>query len=485
MENRLKNLEYVFNPRSLAFVGATDKLGKWGFIIFNNLITGGWEGKLYPVNPGREEVLGYKAYPTVRDVPGEIDLAVLATPAGAVPAALDDCVAKGVKAVVVISAGFKELGGAAAEAEAAMVEKARAAGMVLVGPNGQGVCCPGTKFYAWMPHLFFPKPGPVAVIAQSGNVQGLMMTSLLQAGLGVSKGVSSGNEADLKTEDYISFLADDPDTKVILSYVEGLTDGRRFLEIARETSLKKPIVLLKGGQTEFGVAAARSHTGALAVSDELFSAACRQAGVVQARTIVEASLIAASFANRPLPKGRRVGIVTGGGGLGVIAADLCAQAGLSVPALSPDTLAKISNKMPEWFVPGNPIDLVAGLNFEAVPAILETIMTSREIDALLLLFVGPRDPDRPEIVAKNEQTVRMKKMWESMRTMFKFFQDMLGKLMQKTGVPVFTVSDFGEGLELEKTNRFQPGYAVFYQDIESACAGLKALAEYQRFLKKA
>jgi acyl-CoA synthetase (NDP forming) len=483
MDSRLQKLQYLFNPRSIAFVGATDKLDKWGFIIFNNIITGRWEGKLYPVNPGRQEVLGYPVFPNVRDLPGEIDLAVITVPAAAAPAALDDCIAKGVKAAIVISAGFKEMGGAAADAEDEMVARARAAGMVMVGPNGQGICCPARRLYAWMPHFFYPPSGPVAVISQSGNVQGMAMEALLELGVGISKGVSSGNEADLRTEDYFDYLAEDPDTKVILSYMEGLTDGRRFLEIATRTARKKPIVVLKGGRSSFGVSAAKSHTGSLAVSDELFSSACRQAGLVMARTIQQAAVTAAAFLERPLPRGRRVGIVTGGGGLGVIAADVCAQAGLIVPALSPEILTRIAGMLPDWWVPGNPIDLVAGLNFTKVPAILDTIMSCGEIDALLLLFIGPRASEG-NWEPLNEQSIKMRERWEKMESFYVIFQDLLGQLMRKTGVPILAVTRFGEGSETKKKHQFEPGRAVFLNDLESACEALAGMVAYHEFLAR-
>jgi acyl-CoA synthetase (NDP forming) len=482
MDQRLEKLQYVFNPRSLAFVGATDKLGKWGFIIFNNLIHGGWEGKLYPVNPSRAELLGYKVYPRVNDIPEAIDLAVINVPAAAVPAALDDCIAKAVKAVVVITAGFKEMGGDAARVEAELVRKARAAGMVMVGPNGQGVCCPASKLFAWMPHFFYPPPGPVAVISQSGNVQGLMINALLELGIGVSKGVSSGNEADLRSEDYFAYLAADPDTKVILSYMEGLTDGQRFLAAARETSPRKPIVLLKGGRSDGGVSAAKSHTGALAVSDEMFEAACRQAGIVRAATIYESAAIAAAFIDRPLPRGRRVGIVTGGGGLGVIAADLCAKAGLQVPALSAPLLEKIAARLPDWFVPGNPIDLVAGMTFDAVPFILETLAASREVDAILLLFIGPRS-HAENLNMLNEQSRAMQKTWKSMQGMYAMFQGMIAKMMLRTGVPIYLVSNFTDGLDDNAAGKFKPGCPAIYRDLETPCAAIKAMADYHDFLQ--
>jgi acyl-CoA synthetase (NDP forming) len=327
-----------------------------------------------------------------------------------------------------------------------------------------------------MPHFFFPPPGPVAVISQSGNVQGLMINALMDVGVGVSKGVSSGNEADLKSEDYFAFLADDPETEVILSYVEGVENGRRFLDIARETARKKPIVLLKGGESEFGVAAAKTHTGSMAVSTDLFEAACRQAGVIRARSIFESAIIAASFVNRPLPRGRRVGIVTGGGGLGVIASDLCARAGLTLPRFSDATVQKIAAKLPPWWAPGNPVDLVAGLNFQVVPSILETIMASGEIDCLLLLFQGPKGQSDEEIKPRNPQTEKMIATWKQMRSMAHGFGMLLNMLMKKTGVPVLAVSDFASDTPEAIKLKFKPAYSIFHPDIETAVAAAAAMA---------
>ena len=225
-----------------------------------------------------------KAYRSVRDIPGDVDLAVLTVPAKHVVGAMEDCAAKGVQAAVVVSAGFRELGGDSARMEDELVRIADDAGMAVVGPNGQGICCPGNGLYPWMP-LFYPPDGSVGFVCQSGNILNMLIGHVLDAGFGVSKAVSSGNEAQLKTEDYIEYLAHDPDTQVIAAYIEGVEDGRRFLEKARRAALAKPVVVLKGGRSESGSAAARSHTGAMAVSERMFEAACRQAGVVLTRTI--------------------------------------------------------------------------------------------------------------------------------------------------------------------------------------------------------
>ncbi|MBM4043111.1 MAG: CoA-binding protein, partial [Planctomycetes bacterium] len=302
MDERQKRLDRAFSPRSIAFVGATEASAKWGFIIFNNLIVGGFRGDLYPVNPNRDEVMGMKAFGSVRDVPGDIDLAVITVPAAHVVPAVKDCAARGVQAAVVVSAGFRELGGESARMEEELVRVADGARMAVVGPNGQGICCPSSGLYPWMP-LFYPPAGSIGFVCQSGNILNMLIGHALDAGFGVSKAVSSGNEAQLKTEDFVEYMARDADTQVVAAYIEGVEDGRRFLEKARAATAAKPVVALKGGRSESGSAAARSHTGAMAVSERMFEAACRQAGVVLTRTIGETGLTAASFVNRPLPGG--------------------------------------------------------------------------------------------------------------------------------------------------------------------------------------
>jgi acyl-CoA synthetase (NDP forming) len=478
LERTIKNLDFLFKPRSVAFVGATETMNKWGFIIFNNLISGGYEGSLYPVNPGRDSVLGHKAYPTVRDIPGEVDMAVFTVPARSVVEAMDDCLAKGVKAGMVISAGFGEMGGEHEDLEAELVRKARAGEMALAGPNGAGVCCPSAKLFAWMPS-FYPPSGHVGVISQSGNVLGMLIGHLLKCGFGVSKGVSSGNEAALRTEDYFEYLAGDPDTGVILSYQEGITDGRRFLERARSASSKKPVVILKGGRTDSGFAAARSHTGAMAVEDNLFDSVCRQAGLVRAGTIEEAGIIATSFINRPLPRGKRVGIVTGGGGLGVIASDTCSELGLDVVKLSSQTIEKIGKLMPGWWVPGNPVDLVAGLNFASIMPIINILMNSGEVDAVMLLFIGPPSDSGQGPAVTNAQSERFKKMWKSMSGMFKAFGEAMTRHSNELQVPVYVVSNFQGREDYDVNEMLGENRMTIFPTIESACTAISAMAMYK------
>jgi acyl-CoA synthetase (NDP forming) len=478
MDTRLKNLDYAFNPRNIAFVGASEALTKWGFLILNNILTGGYEGTIYPVNPGRESILGLKAYPSVRDIPGEVDLAVFTVPARRIIGTMDDCIAKGVKAGVVITAGFKELGEDGAELQTELVKKGREGGMVLIGPNCQGICCPGNNLYSWMPILYHPPHGRIGFVSQSGNILNMLIGHVIASGLGVSKGVSSGNEADIKTEDYFSYLAEDPDTDVIVSYMEGVNDGRRFINRVRSVTRRKPIVVLKGGRTRSGVSAAKSHTGAMAVSERLFEAACRQAGIVIAQTIEEAGIIAASFVNRPLPRGKRIGIITGGGGLGVIAADFCTEEGLEVAELSPGTLAELGGLLPDWWVPGNPVDLVAGLNFTIIKPVIEILMKSGEVDSVMFLWIGaPRRQGAKDIVTSGGGK-DISGVWDMMDQHFYGFSGELYELMQELQVPLYIATSLRPEQNMEDDPRAADSQPLIFPSVESACRAISAMAAY-------
>lgn len=477
---RLRNLDYLFNPRSIAFVGATETPGKWGFIIFNNLLVGGYDGRIYPVNPSRNSVLGYKVYPSVRDIPDEVDLAVFTVPARQVAGAMEDCVSKGVKVALVISAGFKELGPEGALLEKEMVDRARAGGIILVGPNGQGICCPRNRLFSWMP-LFFPPPGNIGLISQSGNILNMLIGEVYHCGLGISKAVSSGNEADLKMEDYLQYLADDEETRAIVSYIEGVSDGRGFFHRAKEVASRKPVVVLKGGRSRFGVAAARSHTGAMAVSDRLFEAASKQAGLVRARTIEEAGVLASSFINRPLPRGRRVGIITGGGGLGVIASDVCAGEGLEVARLSDGTLKKIGNLLPDWWVPGNPVDLVAGLDFSVIKPVVEILMESGEVDAIIFIWIASLRDSEVRTTPFMERGLDLREGWdETMLGLLSHLRE-LNRPMRDLGVPFYFVTNLTrKELGGSASGLLEEGEIIIYPTVELACRAISEMANYFR-----
>jgi acyl-CoA synthetase (NDP forming) len=478
MNGRLKNLDYAFNPSSIAFIGATESLNKWGFLILNNILTGGYEGEVYPVNPGRDTILGHKTYASVADIRGPIDLAVFAVPSGQVINAVAGCTGLGIKAGIVVTAGFKEQGDDGAELEAELLKKGREAGMILIGPNCQGIACPPSKLYCWMPILYHPPAGSISFVSQSGNVLNMLIGHVESCGLGAHKAVSSGNEADIKTEDYLSYFSEDPDTDVIVSYMEGVRDGRALLDRASAASRKKPVVMLKGGRTQSGVSAAKSHTGAMAVSEKLFEAAARQAGITMVRSIEEAGIIASSFINRPLPKGKRVGIVTGGGGLGVLAADFCTEQGLEVPQLSAPTLRELERLMPDWWVPGNPVDLVAGLDFNIIKPAIEILMKSGEVDSIMFLWIGA--PKNEDPVDTSKGGLDISKVWDIIRDRFVAYTTELYALMQELQVPLY-ISTSVDLDETDSNGSLLKGQPAIYPSVESACNAISAMSAYSQF----
>ena len=387
MVRRIEAMESFFSPRSVAFVGASNNKQKWGGIVFRNLRVGGYTGKIYPVNPKEDEVQGHKAYPTVSAIPGDVDLAIFTIPAKLMVDSISDCVSKGVKAGLVISAGFAELGNEGRALQAEMVRRAKAGGMVLIGPNGQGIAVPRTKLYPWMP-AFMPDPGSIGIASQSGSVATTLSQRLAEFGFGSSKVVSAGNCSDIAWPDYLEYFRQDPDTKVILLHIEGLEDGKAFFQAAKRASLAKPVVIVKAGRTKVGMSAAATHTGALAGSDRVFSAACKQAGIIRMEKMEEAVIMAAALVSTPLPAGRRVAIITGGGGFGVIAADAAAQAGLDVVGLSDETIEKLRERLPSWWAPNNPVDLVAGLGYADAVDLIPILMQSGEVDGVISLGMG-------------------------------------------------------------------------------------------------
>lgn len=396
----------LFEPSSIAVVGASTSPLKWGFRILFNTKSGGYKGALYAVNPNHDEILGLPCYPDIASIPGGVELALIVLPPGLVVEAVRTCAAAGVRAVVVITAGFGEMDDAGAhEAQAALVEAAAGTDMLLVGPNCAGIASPDPEcLYSGMIYRY-PPGGGLSVISQSGNVGMTVLTWAELHQVGVARFVSSGNEAATRAEDYLNFFAHDSRTKATLAYVEGTRDGRRFFEGLREAARVKPVVIVKGGLTEAGQKAAASHTGSLASPTALFTAACRQAGASVVDDIYQAMELASAFVNQPLPRGRRVVIVSEGGGWGVIGADACSAAGLDVIPLPEDTLKELDAFMPGWWSRGNPVDLVAGNDRSLMSRAVEAILKSPEVDAVMVLGVG-------YMCSRSEQLCRSPEMRE-------------------------------------------------------------------------
>ena len=384
---KIKNLSAVFNPSSIAVIGASREPNKIGHVIVKNFVDGGFAGKVYPINPNAEEILGLKSYSSVLKVPGKIDSAVIAVPEAAVAGVLEQCGKKGVKGVVLITGGFSEVGNFEDEKKIAAI--ANKYGMALIGPNCMGVLTPASRVDSvFLPiyKLGRPRVGGISFISQSGAVGGCIVDLAARAGIGMSKFVSYGNAAVIDETDLLQYLASDPDTDIIVVYLEGLRDGRKFLEVAREITKKKPVVILKAGKSASGAEAALSHTGSLAGSAEAYRAAFRQANVIEAATLEQLFDFAKIF-DQILPCGGRVGIITNGGGMGVLATDSLEDEGLQLASLSGETKKLLRISLPAYANARNPLDLVGDADSHRYEVAINAMLRDGNIDMILLIIL--------------------------------------------------------------------------------------------------
>lgn len=379
-----------FTPRSVAVIGAGRKRGGIGSEIFHNLIADGFRGVAHPVNPHAAQIESVPAFPSVTAIPGPVDLAVIAVPASAVEQAVDDCIAKGVPAIVVVTAGFSETGEAGREVERRLRDKVRRAGVRLIGPNCMGLVNtdPAVHLNATFSPVF-PPAGPIAFSSQSGALGLAILEYAQQLNLGISGFVSVGNKADVSSNDLIEYWAEDPRTSVILLYLESFGNPRRFGQIARRVGRRKPIVVVKAGRSRSGARAASSHTGALAASDIVVDALFRDAGVIRTDTLEELFDVAALLAHRKRPSGPRVAILTNAGGPGIMAADACEARGLTLPALSPDTVSALRSFLPQTASVSNPVDMIATASPEHYRRAIPLLLGDPGIDSLLAIFIPP------------------------------------------------------------------------------------------------
>ena len=383
------SMRLLFEPRVVAVVGASRRRGRIGAEVFLNLRRS-FQGTVVPVNPGAGAVDGVPAHPSVSAIPGEVDLAVIVVPADEVLAVVDDCVAKGVKGLVVISAGFSETGQRGREIEAAIVERIRSAGIRMIGPNCMGII--NTDERVGLNATFspiYPRPGHVAMMTQSGALGVAILDYMNRLNLGISTFVSAGNKADVSGNDLIQFWADDPRTSVILLYLESFGNPGKFSEIARRVGRDKPIVVVKSGRSGAGARAASSHTGALATSDAMVDALFRQAGVIRTETFEELFDVALLVANQPAPRGTRVAIVTNAGGPGILAADACEAHGLQLPTLSDVTVAALRGFLPPAASVANPVDMIAVAGPEEYRRALEVVLADDRVDGVLVIYIPP------------------------------------------------------------------------------------------------
>ncbi len=413
-----ERFQALFDPRGVLVAGVSSHPGKFGFVALHNIVTQGFPGPVFGTNRDGGEVLGVPMLASPDDLPADapIDLVVVCTPAAANPELLRACARRGITAAFVTSAGYGEAGAQGRADEADLVALADDLGILLAGPNGQGLVSTPARLCAQIvaPN---PPPGTIGIVSQSGNFVSSFQNLARATGVGVSRAVSAGNAAAVTVPDFLEYYAADPATRVGLAYVEGVADGRAFFTRVRAVAATQPLVLLKGGTTTGGQRAAASHTGALASDARIFDGLCRQAGVTRADTVDDAFEAAATFATQPLPHGPRVAVVTTAGGWGVVTADAISRSDLELVTLPDDLRAAIDERLPPRWSRNNPIDLAGGETRDTVPELLDLVARHPDIDAVIYLGLGIQsnqarlmregrfasDPDLERIVAYHER----------------------------------------------------------------------------------
>ncbi|UCD23239.1 MAG: acetate--CoA ligase family protein [Gemmatimonadota bacterium] len=396
----MNSLDPILRPKSIAVIGASRNQNTIGWHILDNLLENGFPGPVYPVNPKAEAIHSIRAYPSIGAVPGAVDLAVIVVPKDFVLAVAEECVDAGVKGLVVISAGFKEVGGEGVARERELATLVRERGVRMVGPNCMGVINNASDIS--MNATFAPATpplGPVAFMSQSGAMGASVLDYAGTLGIGVSSFVSAGNKADVSGNDLIEFWRDDPDTGVILMYLESFGNPAHFVQLARDITRDKPICVVKSGRTGAGARAAASHTGALAGTDLATDAIIAQAGAIRAQTVEELFDLAMAFSNQPLPASNRVAIVTNAGGPGIIIADSCEAHGLEVTALTPETEQKLRERLPEEASVRNPVDLIASATPESYEFALSCVFDDPNVDSAIAAFVPPLGIQTKDVAA--------------------------------------------------------------------------------------
>ena len=384
-QSRRRPLTPILNPRSIAVIGATERKRSVGRTVMSNLLAGGFPGKIFPVNPIQETILGLRAFPNVAALPETPDLAVIITPPKTVPGIIKECAAVGIQGVIIISAGFKENGAEGAELERQVLEEARRGNIRIVGPNCLGVMVPGAKFNATFA-ADMAKPGSVGFISQSGALCTAILDWSLKENVGFSAFVSLGSMLDVGWGDLIYHLGDDPNTKSIVIYMESIGDARGFLSAAREVALTKPIIVIKPGRTEAAAKAAASHTGSLTGSDEVLQAAFQRVGVLRVEAISELFDMAEVLAKQPRPKGPRLTIVTNAGGPGVLATDMLITSGAQLADLAPETMASLNQILPPTWSHNNPVDIIGDAGPELYAKAVDIVAKDPNTDGLLVIL---------------------------------------------------------------------------------------------------
>lgn len=451
-------LSSIFNPESVAVIGASNNETKWGGRILKNLLSG-FKGKIYPVNPAETIVQGLDSYQSVLDIPGNVEMAVVVVPYAIVHSIVEECGKKGVKGLVVISAGFSESGNEAAEKE--LVSIVQKFGMRMIGPNTLGIVNEPTRLNASIIGRL-PKPGYISFITQSGSLGLALAEWTIGTELGLCKVISTGNKAQTDDVDFIEYLSSDPSTGVIAMYIEGIKRGRKFLDAARHIS--KPIVAIKTGRSKRGAKAVFSHTGSIAGSDEVYSAAFRQAGILRVDTIDELFDAALAFSCQPLPRGNNVAIFSNGGGASIVAADECERQGINITDLTDETRKKIRKVIPEYASVSNPIDTAGTVSFKIYNNSIMALHDDPNVDAIIVIYVHTMISNA---MPPAEAVVEMKQKCDR----------------EKCGKPIIACWMGGAGTE-EGVDLLKSGCIPNYPVPERAVRALSALMKHRGFLDK-
>lgn len=447
-------LSSIFEPRSIAVIGASNNEIKWGGRILKNILAG-YKGQVYPVNPKESIIQGLSSYPSVLDIPGEVEMALIVIPSQFVIQVVEECAKKGVKGLVVVSAGFSETGSRGAELEKTLESLVKKNGMRMIGPNTLGIVNENVKLNASVIGRL-PVKGSISFITQSGTLGLALSDWAIEMGLGLCKVISTGNKADTDDVDLINYLNDDASTGIIVMYIEGIKRGRAFIDAVRR--INKPIIAIKTGRSKRGAKAVFSHTGSIAGSDEVFSAAFRQAGIIRLDTIEEVFDAALSFTCQPLPKGKNVAILSNGGGASIVATDECERQGINVVELSPETKQRIKSVIPEYASASNPIDTAGTASYRIYKDIIEALVIDPGVDALIIIYVHTQ---MGNAIPPAEAVVEMK---------------------MKDSKPIVSCWMGGSGTE-EGVEILKSGCMPNYTVPERAVKALAALIKHKEFLE--
>ena len=455
-----KKLETFLKPKSIAVVGASKNSTKIGHAAMKNILISDYECNLYPINLKEDEILGLKCYKKLGDVPGKIDLVLVSVPALKVPQIIKECVQKNVENVIIISSGFSEIGNYELENEIKKI--AKKSKIRILGPNTMGYKNASDSLDASF--VFgVPRKGNLALISQSGALGIGMIYLANNEFVGVSKIIGVGNKLDIDDDDLIDYFSTDPETKVIGLYIEGIKDGRSFMNSIK--ACDKPVLVVKAGRSSAGARATASHTGSMAGSDKIYSAAIKQAGGIRCRDLVELFDMARALAGQPPAMGNRIGIITNGGGLGILLTDACEENGLEIPKLSPKTYKKIDKILPDIIKPNNPVDIVGDAGFYRYEACTKALLEDPKIDGIIVASVHGGYARPREFTGAILKMIRQRKLHEEYKKPIlatwvggKEFEDLVYDL-KSAGVPIYPSSwrtarsMFGLYLEGERIKR--------------------------------